>query len=312
MSAVAAVAVVLLTLAGPPSAPRLAGNTVGRRVAPCRAPLPLLRKSPKLQAALERGISKARLGKYLKRHKLSVAVVDLTDDDRVSYAGLNDNTMMYAASVPKIAALLSVVSAVEAGKLTWSDEMQTRLSSMIVHSSNEDASWAVDQVGLAAIESTMRDARYCLYDDTYGGLWIGRAFRSGGEVNRDPHFDITHGATARQAARFYAMLARGALVTPAWSERLLGLMAPPMLHHKFVAALEKRPGLTFLARKSGSWRTYHADSALIEHNGRRYAVTALADSKHGEELMRAVAEIADDAVLRTSPSRTLASAAWVH
>lgn len=268
----------------------------------------MMRKNTKMQASLERAVTKEKLSKYIKRRQLAVAIADLSDAESVAYAGLNDNVMMYAASLPKIAILLAAVAAVDSGKVTWSDEVKGRLSSMIVQSNNDDASWATDLVGLAGIESTLRDPRYCLYDDTYGGLWVGRAYRSSGDVNRDPRFGIMHGATARQSVRFFSLLARDKLVTPEWSERMLGLMSPPKMHHKFVAALEKRPGVTFRARKSGTWRTYHADGALIEHSGRLYALTALADTRHGETLVRSIAEIADDIVLRRSPSRTLASA----
>jgi beta-lactamase class A len=36
-----------------------------------------------------------------------------------------------------------------------------------------------------------------------------------------------------------------------------------------------------LFRKSGSWRTYHSDSALIEHEGRKYIAVALSNDQDG-------------------------------
>src|SRR6185436_16307468 len=114
-------------------------------------------------------------------------------------------------------------------------------------------------------EEVLRDPKYCLYDDTNGGLWVGLSYGPTAKAHPDPHFSITHGATARQAARFYALLEAGKLVSPHWSFRMLGLMSPPAHFHKFVGGLQGREGVIFLARKSGTWRNFHADSALIQH-----------------------------------------------
>jgi len=157
---------------------------------------------------------------------------------------------------------------------------------MIVASSNADASWGTDIVGLLAIENVMRDPKYCFYDDTYGGLWVGRAYRSGGATNRDPKRDLSHGSTARQAARFYTMLDAGQLVSKHWSFRMLGLMSPPKHFHKFVGGLSDRQGVVFLARKSGTWRNFHADSALIQHFGARYVLIGISELSNGEQIMR--------------------------
>jgi beta-lactamase class A len=36
-----------------------------------------------------------------------------------------------------------------------------------------------------------------------------------------------------------------------------------------------------LLRKSGSWRTYHSDSALVEHDGRKYIAVVLSNDQEG-------------------------------
>jgi beta-lactamase class A len=36
-----------------------------------------------------------------------------------------------------------------------------------------------------------------------------------------------------------------------------------------------------LFRKSGSWSTYHSDSAIIEHDGRKYIAVVLSNDKNG-------------------------------
>ena len=142
----------------------------------------------------------------------------------------------------------------------------------------------------------LRDPRYCLYEDGVGGLWVGRAFEKGGESYRDPLKSISHGATARQTARFYALLDDEQLVTPTWSRRMLSWMSPPEYHHKFVRGLAQRPRVNFVARKSGTWEDFHADSALIQHGHRRYVLVALAHHPDGEEMLREIAPLADDLI----------------
>ena len=265
--------------------------------AKCTAPFKLEKKNKILQAALERRVEAEGWNKYIKQKTLAVAVVDLSKRGKRYYAGINDDNMMYSASMPKIAILLTVVEAVNNGTLEWTHEFDTRLTAMITSSSNQDASWGVDLVGLASIEKTMRDPKYCLYDDKYGGLWIGRAYRPGGATKPDPKADVSHGATARQAARFYTMLDAGQLVSKHWSFRMLGLMSPPKHFHKFVGGLSDRQGVVFLARKSGTWRNFHADSALIQHFGSRYVLVGIAELNDGEGIMRQLARDVDDIIM---------------
>ena len=258
----------------------------------------LKRKNAVLQRQLEKALLAKGWGKYVERKLLSVGVADLTRKRRVYYAGVNDNVMMYAASLPKIAILVSVIEAVAKGKLRWGPTYDRRLSNMIQASSNSDASWATDLVGLFGIENTMRNPRYCFYDESVGGLWVGRAYRRGGASNRDPLHNISHGATARQATRFYVLLESRKLVTPHWSFRMLGLMSPPKHHHKFVGGLKGTKGVVFLARKSGTWRNFHADSALIQHQGRVYAIVGISEIRSGESIMRELVRVVDTIMMK--------------
>lgn len=258
---------------------------------PCQAPVPLENRNPLLQRELEKQLRAKGWGKLVDKKALAVSVVDLTRRNRRYYAGVNDDVMLYAASLPKIAILATIIEAVDRGRIKWTHEFDRRLQNMIVASSNVDASWGVDLVGLLAIENLMRDPEYCFYTEPEGGLWVGRAYRKGGGTNRDPLFNISHGATTRQAARFYAMLDAGLLISKHWSFRMLGLMSPPKHFHKFVGGLAEQPGVVFLARKSGTWRSFHADSALIQSHGHRYIVTALSDTRHGEAIMRELAQV---------------------
>ena len=263
----------------------------------CRAPFPFTKKYTRMQRVLERRLRAAGLGRYLDKKQLGVALVDLSVQGRAFYAGINDNDMMYAASLPKIAILVSVIKAVNEGKLEWTHEYEERLSNMIRASSNTDASWGAEMAGLEGIEETMRDPDYCFYDNKSGGLWVGRQYGPRGGTNRDPLQNLSHAATARQTARFYTMLDEGLLVSKHWSFRMLGLMSPPAHHHKFVGGLEGTPGVTFLARKSGSWRHWHSDSALIQHHGRRYVAVGISETPKGEKLMQQLIKVLDDIVM---------------
>jgi beta-lactamase class A len=263
-------------------------------------PVPLDREDPRLHLALAEALEGAGLGEALASRRLAVAVVDLSYDEPTAYAGLNADDMLYAASLPKIALLLAVVQAAHDGRRPLRPGDLLRLERMITVSDNADASWAYDSVGPSFIAEVLQRPEYALYAEPDGGLWVGRPYRPGGRENRDRLFKISHGSTARQAARFYALLAAGRLVSPYWSERMLDLMGPPGHHHKFVAALQDRPGLTFVARKSGTWTTFHSDSALIDHHGHRYILVAVADAPEAEAWLRTLAPLVDDLIMAGS------------
>ena len=61
------------------------------------------------------------------------------------------------------------------------------------------------------------------------------------------------------------------------------ILGKPAIEHKFVKGLRKVHPESRIYRKSGTWKQYHADSAIVEHDGRRYIAVALARSRHGEQ-----------------------------
>ena len=60
------------------------------------------------------------------------------------------------------------------------------------------------------------------------------------------------------------------------------MLSKPGLSHKFVRGLNDQPG-TKIYRKSGSWKDWHADSALVEHGRYKYIIAALAEHPEGNE-----------------------------
>lgn len=290
-------ALALLLLAADPAPVVKDGLPFGEAAADCQASFPLQRKNLRLLDGLRRGLREQGYGPLLRTGRLGVAIVDLTAADHVHYAGINDDVMFYAASLPKIAGALAVAQAAKEGKVKWTPEVQRRLSSMVNASSNADASWAFELVGAEYIEEVVRRPGYCLYGDLNGGLWLGRPYKKGGETHRDPLNNMSHGATGRQVARFYTLLSKGQLVGPVGNKRILSIMGPPKMHHKFVGAIEDREGVQFIARKSGTWRTFHSDSALVQHGGVRYAMVVLTDHPKGPEAITAAARIVDDLMM---------------
>lgn len=253
---------------------------------------------PRTDDQLERSLRDVvlRLGfeRALSEHRLALALVDVTDQARPRYAGLNDSDMLYAASLPKIAILLAGFEAIRQGMLSYTPQVREMFTRVVRFSSNTDASRAVHAVGFDFIARTLTSAKYKLYDPaSNGGLWIGKAYGGPNDYwKRDPLHNISHGATALQVARFFLMLDRGELVDAKSSAEMKELMSNPGIHHKFVKGLERLPGYREIYRKSGTWKDAHCDAALVEADGKRYiAVALMKDPKGGEALPKLIVEM---------------------
>lgn len=251
-----------------------------------RPPTDLAEFDKTLQTELHGLLQEQRLLEMCRQQRLAVSVADICDLDHPRYAGVNDHEMMYAASLPKIAVLLTAFELFEQGKLPKTQQNLDMLTEMIRYSSNVDASRAIAKVGFANILKTMRDPRYRLYEPGVGGLWIGKAFSKARVWRRDPLKNTVHGATAKSAARFYYLLERGELVSPQASMEMKRILGDPGINHKFVKGMSTLPGPTKIYRKSGTWSIYQSDSALIKHNGHTYVVAALAESSRGESILQ--------------------------
>ncbi len=282
------------------------GLVVAVQAASPQSAFPSLRdaKSPALQKQLEKRLKRLNLDGAVRRGDLAVALVDVTDPQHPSLAQVNGDSMVYAASLPKIAILLAAFERIHDGKLQLNDENRELMTNMIRYSSNSAATAMIKRVGGEYINTVLRSPKYRLYDTRYnGGLWVGKEYASGVAFQRDPLHNLSHGATAIQVARFYYLLETGQLVSPELSKEMKAIMGDPGINHKFVKGLLEASPDAHIYRKSGSWRNWHADSAIVEHAGRTYIAVALAESPKGGEWMKSLICELDDIILE-QPVRT--------
>jgi len=267
---------------------------------PDAAPFPVA-NDDQLTFELRQLLARLHVDSQIQRQHVAVSLVDLTDPGSPRYAGINDQVMMYAASVPKIAILLAGFEEIRAGQLDYTPDVRDTFTRMVRYSSNADASKAAQWVGFDRIAQTLTSPKYRLYDPTKnGGLWLGKAYGGAGDYwKADPLHHLSHGATTLQLARFFTMLAEDKLVDPERSQLMKELLSRPGINHNFVKGLSGIPGVT-IYRKSGTWRDWHADAALVEWNGHRYVLAALTEDPDGGKLLEKLAAGAHEIVCHST------------
>lgn len=243
---------------------------------------------PGLQAGLVKVLDDMGMRTHVQHELLAVALVDLsTAEPRV--AMVNGHHMFYAASLPKIAILLGAAVALEEGSLVMDGPLQRDLHDMIRVSCNPCATRVLDKIGRDKLLEILQHPDYMFYDpDNGGGLWVGKPYGPELAYRRDPLEQISHGATVYQAARFYYLLHLRQLVNAEQSEMMLSTLVEPGINHKFVRGLSKYKNLK-IYRKSGSWKHYHADSALVESGEHSYIMIALIEDKGGSRWLEKLA-----------------------
>lgn len=255
---------------------------------------------PTLQAGLERSLQSLGLWRAVESGKLGLAVADITDPAHPRVAEVNGDRMFYAASLPKIAILLGAFVEAERGRLALDDQTRDTLTRMIRTSSNRAATEMLNRVGKQRLADILQSDDYNLYDPALnGGLWVGKDYARRPAWRRDPLHNMSHGATAMQAVRFYYLMETNRLVPPHLTAEMKEMLANPGIEHKFVKGMAARPDARIF-RKSGTWRRWHADSALIERGGRTYIVAALAEDRRGGEWLSRLIAPVDDLVARTA------------
>ena len=249
-----------------------------------QSPYPILDDSvdAQLQARLEASLHHMGLDQPVTNEKLALTLVDITQPEHPRVAEINGNKMMYAASLPKIAILLGAFERIESGAMEFSDENRVLMTQMIRKSSNQAATTMLNKVGKEHLAELLQSPRYKFYDrERNGGLWVGKEYGKASAWRRDPLHNLSHGATAMQVARFYYFLETDRLVSPELTLDMKEILSKSGINHKFVKGLRTAHPDANIYRKSGSWRQYHADSAIVERDGRRYIAVGLAENQAG-------------------------------
>jgi beta-lactamase class A len=245
---------------------------------------------PVLEDGLADSVRQLGLQWALDQRKLAVALVDITDVRAPRVAALNGDSMLYAASLPKICVMLAVYQKAAEGRLQIDDETYAELLRMIRRSSNSDSTALMHKVGKDYIARVMLSPRYRLYDPFHnGGLWAGKDYAAVGAWRRDPMYNLSHGATAMQVARFYYLLQTGRLVSPQASQDMKQILRHSQSDHKFLRGIREIRPDAIVYRKAGTWGQAHADGALIERrDGATYIAVGLAEDPMGGEWLKQI------------------------
>ncbi len=260
---------------------------LGVAVAGQASSYPLLRDSfdPEFHRILETQLKaefKGSRQQQVRNKKTSLVIVDITDLLHPRVAEVNGDVMLYAASLPKIAILLGAYVQAERGELVMDEALRASLTRMIRNSSNRDATAVLQRVGFENLAEILQSDRYRLYDPKYGGgLWVGRGYGGTGVWRRDPINKLSHGASAMQVARFYYLLITNRLVNQQHTREMLEILSNPAINHKFVRGLKQANPEAKIARKSGTWRKYHADSGIVDSQHGRYIIVAIGEHPEG-------------------------------
>jgi len=244
---------------------------------------------PALQEGLVRLVRDRNLWPAVESGQLALVLVVVTDPRHPRLAELNGHKMMYAASLPKIAILFGAAVAVQDGRLPLDTALRNDMVNMIRYSCNECATRVLERVGREELIELLQDPAYRLYDPLDGGgLWVGKDYAPTPAYHRDPLKQLSHGANAFQVARMYYMLAIGTLLGPESTALMQEALSRPGIRHKFVQSLGNIPGLEMM-RKSGTWREFHSDSALVRYRGESYIIVGLTHNENGGKWLAGLA-----------------------
>lgn len=223
--------------------------------------------------------------------------VGLVDLQTGRVAMLRPDREEYAASVPKVGILLAYFTLKPDAAAKLDATTRHELGLMAKQSNNEMAAKFSRELGLKPIQKVLNDAGF--YDAARGGgLWVGKHYGKGDERYPSPVGNNSHAATVRMLLKYFVMLERDQLVSPAASQAMRDIFRSPDLEPNalyFVKALKDRPGVS-LYRKWGLWQEWHHDAAVITGPGRHYVLVALTRHAKGGEYLEALAKSVDDAM----------------
>lgn len=253
-------------------------------------------QDPALQQELVKLADEQGLMPAARRGELALALLILSDPDQPRLAQINGDEMIYAASLPKIAILLGAAVAIEEGQLLPDPALEKDIQDMIRYSCNDCANRVLREVGHDQLLEVLQRPHYAFYDPQRGGgIWVGKEYGPTPAYHRDPLHNLSHGATVFEVSRFYCALQRNELVSPEQDRMMREALSKPGIRHKFVKALSNHSGLEIF-RKSGTWKTFHADSALVQFRDQTYIMVGLANDENGGQWLAQLASPLNDLV----------------
>jgi beta-lactamase class A len=98
--------------------------------------------------------------RIIKAKRVSAVVVDITQLENPRVAAINGDTMLYAASLPKIAILAAAFIDIDNGRLILDDETRRNMTLMIRESSNQSANRILNLVGIERVNQIMQSDKY--------------------------------------------------------------------------------------------------------------------------------------------------------
>ncbi len=245
-----------------------------------------------LQIELERIDRDVRNSLQIKAEDRSFGLLTLNDQ---RLAMLDPDRMYYAASVPKIAILLAYFETNPDAATDLPDDVRDELGRMIKLSDNELAAKYGKLIGIEKIQEVLQSKRYQFYDKKRSaGLWYGKHYGQPSPRMGDPIHDHSHGATVRQALRFYLLMEQKKLVSGKASVTMMEIFASDQLKHgqsKFVKGLSERADS--ILRKSGTWRDWHLDTARVRHGDQFYLIAGMTHHPKGAEYLSEMAARVD-------------------
>ncbi len=248
-------------------------------------------QDPGLQRKLNRMVDDNGWSDMVDNNRFAVALVVLNDQGGYRLAMLNGHLMLYAASLPKLAVLFAAMVASQDADLQIDEALEQDLNDMIRVSCNACATRVMARVGRDKLLQILQRPEYAFYnEDRYGGLWVGKDYGKRAAHKRDPIKGLSHSATVYQVARLYYRLAMGTLLDPEHTLMMRDILSRPGINHKFVKGLEGED--VEIMRKSGSWKNFHADSALDESAAERYILLCLENNANSEQQLQALARAA--------------------
>jgi len=247
--------------------------------------------APVLQARVEQLDVGLRSRYGMTTEQTAVGVLDLQTS---CVAMIQPDRCEYAASVAKIGILLAYFALHEEAAMILSREIRHQLGLMIKSSSNEMAAKFSHELGLKKIQEVLNGQGF--YDVQHGGgIWVGKHYGEAGERYGDPIGDRAHAATVRQLLRYFLLLEKRQLVSPAASQTMREIFESPEIPHdqiKFVKGLTGRD--MEIIRKWGSWENWLHDTAVVKGAGRHYILVALTHHPKGDDYLVDIARAVDD------------------